>query len=241
MATLYRTSPPSHFAGPGRGQPDGFRHVDTEHLLLGLIRENEDAGAEVLQKMGVSLAQVRQEIEAKVQAGEDPGTTEPKLTPKAKRVVELSADEARRMGHNYIGTEHMLLALMRERDGLAAAVLRKLGPILRLAHRREPEWARPNPRLPGGSASCSRARPNEPDQISGPADCRARNGFLPREFIINPACETPFRAGYCKTERQRPLLSQDRGERFRPLPRPIVSAKIPQLISAGAGAVTARF
>ena len=93
-------------------------HVGTEHLLLGLVRENEGVAAQVLQKMGVSLPKVRQEIEAEVQPGGDSGSTEPKLTPKAKRVLELAADEARRMRHNYIGTEHLLLALLREKDGL---------------------------------------------------------------------------------------------------------------------------
>jgi ATP-dependent Clp protease ATP-binding subunit ClpC len=102
-------------------------HVGTEHLLLGLVRENEGVAAQVLQKMGVSLGKVRQEIEAEVQPGTDPAAGEPKLTPKAKRVLELAADEARRMRHNYIGTEHLLLALLREKDGLAATVLRRLG------------------------------------------------------------------------------------------------------------------
>ena len=102
-------------------------HVGTEHLLLGLVRESEGVAAQVLQKMGVSLQRVRQEIEAEVQPMGEVTGAEPKLTPKAKRVLELAADEARRMRHNYIGTEHLLLALLREKDGVAAGVLRKLG------------------------------------------------------------------------------------------------------------------
>ena len=102
-------------------------HVGTEHLLLGLMRENEGVGAQILQKMGVNLQKVRSEMEAEVQSSEVAGASEPKLTPKAKRVLEMAADEARRLRHNYIGTEHLLLALLREKDGLAAKVLRKLG------------------------------------------------------------------------------------------------------------------
>jgi ATP-dependent Clp protease ATP-binding subunit ClpC len=102
-------------------------HVGTEHLLLGLVSENEGVAAKVLQKMGVSLQKVRQEIAAEAEPGTETGATEPKLTPKAKRVLELAADEARKMRHNYIGTEHLLLALLREKEGLAAKVLRKLG------------------------------------------------------------------------------------------------------------------
>src|SRR4028118_2027622 len=105
----------------------GSGHVGTEHLLLGLLNENEGVAAQVLQKMGVSLDKARAEIVAEVELSGESSGGEPKLTPKAKRVLELAADEARRMRHNYIGTEHLLLALLREKDGLAAKVLRKLG------------------------------------------------------------------------------------------------------------------
>ncbi len=128
-------------------------HVGTEHLLLGLVRENEGVAAQVLQKMGVSLGKVRQEIEAEVQPGADPGSAEPKLTPKAKRVLELAADEARRMRHNYIGTEHLLLALLREKDGLAATVLRRLGLNLEKARAQVMEYLGPD--APGSNQTPS--------------------------------------------------------------------------------------
>ncbi len=128
-------------------------HVGTEHLLLGLVRENEGVAAQVLQKMGVSLGKVRQEIEAEVQPGADPGSSEPKLTPKAKRVLELAADEARRMRHNYIGTEHLLLALLREKDGLAATVLRRLGLNLEKARAQVMEYLGPD--APGSNQTPS--------------------------------------------------------------------------------------
>ena len=102
-------------------------YVGTEHLLLGLVSETEGVASQVLQKMGVSLDKVRQEIGNESGDPDPPSSGEPKLTPKAKHVLELAADEARKMRHNYIGTEHLLLALLRERDGLAARVLRKMG------------------------------------------------------------------------------------------------------------------
>ena len=102
-------------------------HVGTEHLLLGLARETDGIGAAVLQQLGVDLEQVRAATLAALAPVVNPTTGEPKLTPKAKRVLELGADEARRMRHNYIGTEHLLLAFLREKDGMACSVLRELG------------------------------------------------------------------------------------------------------------------
>ena len=102
-------------------------HVGTEHLLLALVRESDGVAAQILTNMGITIEKVRAQLESEMQVGNNPVIGEPKLTPKAKRVLELAADEARRMRHNYIGTEHMLLALLREKDGLAAAVLRRLG------------------------------------------------------------------------------------------------------------------
>ena len=97
---------------------------------MGLARETDGIGAAVLQQLGVDLEQVRAATLAALAPGVNPTTGDPKLTPKAKRVLELGANEARRMRHNYIGTEHLLLALLREKDGLACSVLRELGLTL---------------------------------------------------------------------------------------------------------------
>ena len=107
-----------------------FNHdyIGTEHILLGLIREGEGVGAVVLQKMGLSLQQIRLEIEKIVKPG--PSTLisgDIPFTPKAKKAIELSGEEARAMGHNYIGTEHLLLGLIREGEGVAAQILLNLG------------------------------------------------------------------------------------------------------------------
>ncbi len=107
-----------------------FNHdyIGTEHILLGLIREGEGVAAAVLQKMGVSLENIRLEVEKLVQPG--PSTQiigDIPFTPRAKKALELAAEEARSLGHNYIGTEHLLLGLIREGEGIASQVLMNLG------------------------------------------------------------------------------------------------------------------
>ena len=107
-----------------------FNHdyIGTEHILLGLVREGEGVAATVLQKMGVSLENIRIEVEKLVQPG--PTTQiigDIPFTPRAKKALELSAEEARSLGHNYIGTEHLLLGLIREGEGIASQVLLNLG------------------------------------------------------------------------------------------------------------------
>ncbi len=98
-------------------------YIGTEHILLGLIREEEGVAAKVLNNLGISLSKVRSAVEYIIGRGEKSGTSEIGLTPRAKRVIELAIDEARRLGHNYIGTEHLLLGLLHEGEGIAAGVL----------------------------------------------------------------------------------------------------------------------
>jgi ATP-dependent Clp protease ATP-binding subunit ClpC len=99
-----------------------FNHnyIGTEHILLGLVREEEGVGAKVLANLGVSLTKARSAVEFIIGRGEKPTTGEIGLTPRAKRVIELAIDEARHLGHNYIGTEHILLGLLREGEGEAS-------------------------------------------------------------------------------------------------------------------------
>jgi len=106
-----------------------FNHnyIGTEHLLLGLVREGEGVAARVLENMNVELAKVRTAVEFIIGRGDRPVVGEVGLTPRAQRVIELASDEARRLGHNYIGTEHLLLGLVREGEGIAAGVLESLG------------------------------------------------------------------------------------------------------------------
>jgi len=102
-------------------------YIGTEHILLGLVREEEGAAARIMANLGLSLSKVRSAVEFIVGRGEKPSTNEIGLTPGAKRVIELAIDEARNLGHNYIGTEHLLLGLLHEREGVAAGVLDSFG------------------------------------------------------------------------------------------------------------------
>ena len=105
-------------------------YIGTEHILLGLIHEGEGVAAKALESLGIRLGAVRQQVEEIIGAGrEAPGGHIP-FTPRAKKVLELSHSESAGLGHNYIGTEHILLGLIREGDGVAAQVLVRLGADL---------------------------------------------------------------------------------------------------------------
>jgi ATP-dependent Clp protease ATP-binding subunit ClpC len=105
-------------------------YIGTEHILLGLIHEGEGVAAKALESLGISLEKVRQQVEEIIGAGQSPPTGHIPFTPRAKKVLELSLREALQLGHNYIGTEHILLGLIREGEGVAAQVLVKLGADL---------------------------------------------------------------------------------------------------------------
>jgi ATP-dependent Clp protease ATP-binding subunit ClpC len=105
----------------------GHDYIGTEHLLLGLVREGEGVAAEVLSNCGVKLDEVRSAVETIIGRGNRIVLGEVGLTPRAKKVIELAVDEARYMNHHYIGTEHLLLGLIREGQGIGAGVLEKLG------------------------------------------------------------------------------------------------------------------
>lgn len=108
-------------------------YIGTEHILLGLVREEDTIAAKVLVGLGVELSKVRGAVEFIIGRGGRPTSGEIGLTPRAKRVIELAVDEARNLSHNYIGTEHLLLGLLREGEGVAAGVLGSLGVNLERA------------------------------------------------------------------------------------------------------------
>src|SRR5213076_81552 len=110
-------------------EAERFQHnyIGTEHLLLGLVREGEGVAAKVLSNLGVELNKVRSAVEFIIGRGDRIVLGEIGLTPRAKKVIELAVDEARRLNHHYIGTEHLLLGLVREGEGIAAGVLESLG------------------------------------------------------------------------------------------------------------------
>jgi hypothetical protein len=105
-------------------------YIGTEHILLGLIHEGEGVAAKALEFLGISLDAVRQQVEEIIGQGDQVPSGHVPFTPRAKKVLELSMRESLQLGHNYIGTEHILLGLIREGDGVAAQVLVKLGADL---------------------------------------------------------------------------------------------------------------
>jgi ATP-dependent Clp protease ATP-binding subunit ClpC len=117
-------------------------YIGTEHILLGLIHEGEGVAAKALESLGISLDAVRQQVEEIIGQGQQAPSGHIPFTPRAKKVLELSLREALQLHHNYIGTEHMLLGLIREGEGVAAQVLVRLGAdlnrvrqqVIRLVH-----------------------------------------------------------------------------------------------------------
>ena len=154
-----------------------FNHdyIGTEHILLGLVREEEGIAAKVLTGMGVSLARVRQAVEYIIGAGEKKTTGTSGLTSRAKKIIELAIDEARQMGHSYIGTEHLLLGILRENEGVAAKVLQSLDVT---QERTRAEIARvlstASPRAKGSRTS----RTPTLDQVSRDLTAAVREGKL---------------------------------------------------------------
>ena len=143
-----------------------FNHnyIGTEHILLGLVRETEGVAARVLDGLSVDLTKVRSAVEFIIGRGERPAQGEIGLTPRAKKVVELAVDEARRMNHTYIGTEHLLIGLLREGEGVAAGVLESLGVNLEKV-RAETHRILSNSGSGGSSGSGSRSRTPMLDQL----------------------------------------------------------------------------
>ncbi|MBM7096587.1 MULTISPECIES: ATP-dependent protease ATP-binding subunit ClpC [Alteribacter] len=110
----------------------GHNNIGTEHILLGLVREGEGIAAKALSALGLSPEKIQTEVEQLIGRGEE-GSKTIHYTPRAKKVIELSMDEARKLGHSYVGTEHILLGLIREGEGVAARVLNNLGVSLNKA------------------------------------------------------------------------------------------------------------
>ena len=141
-------------------------YIGTEHILLGLVKEGSGVGANVLKNLDIDLRKVRIEVEKLVKTGPEM-VTMGKLpqTPRAKKVIEYAIEEARNLNHNYVGTEHLLLGLLREHDGVAAQVLMNLG--LKLEEVREEVL-----NLLGAGAESEeappQAEPQEPPSMGGP-------------------------------------------------------------------------
>jgi len=151
-------------------------YIGTEHILLGLLREEEGVAAKVLTNLGVSLGKVRSGVEFIIGHGEKPSSGEIGLTPRAKRVIELAIDEARQLGHNYIGTEHLMLGLLHEGGGVAAGVLDSFS--ITLDQVREETTRVLSQTTPKGRAARSTSRTPALDQLSVDLTAAARAGKL---------------------------------------------------------------
>ena len=157
-----------------------FNHnyIGTEHLLLGLVREGDGVAAKVLSNLGVELNKVRSAVEFIIGRGDRQSGGEIGLTPRAKKVIELAVDEARRLGHSYIGTEHILLGLVREGEGIAAGVLESLGVNLERVRAETTRILAQTQPQQGGSGGSRQARTPTLDQLGVDLTAMARNAQL---------------------------------------------------------------
>ena len=147
-------------------------YIGTEHILLGLIHEGEGVAAKALESLGISLEAVRQQVEEIIGQGQQAPSGHIPFTPRAKKVLELSLREALQLGHNYIGTEHILLGLIREGEGVAAQVLVKLGADLNRVRQQVIQLL-------------SGYQGKEPQQTSGPAEGTPSTSLVLDQFGRN--------------------------------------------------------
>jgi ATP-dependent Clp protease ATP-binding subunit ClpC len=163
-----------------------FNHeyIGTEHILLGLVKEGSGVGANVLKNLGIDLRKVRLEVEKLVKSGPEM-VTMGKLpqTPRAKKVIEYAIEEARNLNHNYVGTEHLLLGLLREQDGVAAQVLLNLG--LKLEEVREEVL-----NLLGAGGDSEQENPQAAAESAGPEASEPAPGAARRGKSKTPALDS---------------------------------------------------
>ncbi|TEU11459.1 MAG: ATP-dependent Clp protease ATP-binding subunit [Anaerolineales bacterium] len=154
-------------------------YIGTEHLLLGLIREENGVAVKVLGELGVKLQRVKDMVERTVGQGQRTMfSSKLTLTPRTKRVIELAVDEARRMGHHYIGTEHLLLGLMREGEGVAVNVLRSMGVNLEKARAQIGRLMAESPVYAGRRKKGKEQRTPLVDQLGTDLTAKAQEGKL---------------------------------------------------------------
>ncbi|SDR15674.1 ATP-dependent Clp protease ATP-binding subunit ClpC [Virgibacillus subterraneus] len=157
----------------------GHNNIGTEHILLGLVREGEGIAAKALQSLGLEVPKIQEEVEKLIGVGKQPMQTI-HYTPRAKKVVELSQDEARKLGHSYVGTEHILLGLIREGEGVAARVLNNLGVSLNKARQQVLQLLGSNESQAGrqgrGNAQASSANTPTLDSLARDLTVSAKEG-----------------------------------------------------------------
>lgn len=157
----------------------GHNNIGTEHILLGLVREGEGIAAKALQALGLGSEKIQKEVESLIGRGQEMSQTI-HYTPRAKKVIELSMDEARKLGHSYVGTEHILLGLIREGEGVAARVLNNLGVNLNKARQQVLQLLGSNET--GSSAAGTNSNANTPTLDSLARDLTA----IAKEDSLDP-------------------------------------------------------
>ncbi|OEH93160.1 ATP-dependent protease ATP-binding subunit ClpC [Bacillus solimangrovi] len=157
----------------------GHNNIGTEHILLGLVREGEGIAAKALQALGLSPEKIQEEVESLIGRGQEVTQTI-HYTPRAKKVIELSMDEARKLGHSYVGTEHVLLGLIREGEGVAARVLNNLGVSLNKARQQVLQLLGSNEASSSNQHSNASTNANTPtlDSLARDLTAVAREGSL---------------------------------------------------------------
>ncbi|KXG44871.1 ATP-dependent Clp protease ATP-binding subunit [Tepidibacillus decaturensis] len=157
----------------------GHYNIGTEHILLGLVKEGEGIAAKALQSLNISLEKVQAEVESLIGKGQGKPMTI-SYTPRAKKVIELSMDEARKLGHTYVGTEHILLGLIREGEGVAARVLNNLGVSLNKARQQVLQ-------LLGNTEAVSSHQPHHANHNTPTLDSLARDlTFIAKNGELDP-------------------------------------------------------
>jgi ATP-dependent Clp protease ATP-binding subunit ClpC len=160
-------------------------YIGTEHILLGLIHEGEGVAAKALESLNISLEAVRQQVEEIIGQGQAAPTGHIPFTPRAKKVLELSLREALQLGHNYIGTEHILLGLIREGEGVAAQVLQKLGADLNRVRQQVIQ-------LLSGYTAGAAAEPGGEVVGAELGETNPAPEVEPESFPLCPSCSTPL-------------------------------------------------
>ncbi|WP_261134690.1 ATP-dependent protease ATP-binding subunit ClpC [Bacillus sp. Marseille-Q3570] len=155
----------------------GHNNVGTEHILLGLVREGEGIAAKALSVLGLSPEKIQKEVETLIGKGQESVQTI-HYTPRAKKVIELSMDEARKLGHSYVGTEHILLGLIREGEGVAARVLNNLGVSLNKARQQVLQLLGSNESSSSSGGSSVNANTPTLDSLARDLTAVARDGSL---------------------------------------------------------------